>query len=298
MFGAGPGQLPSDAFMLGIHPAEQRRMMGEALEVILDLLDGKVVSRETDWFRLREGRLHVLPYQSPSIPVAVASAVTPSGPALAGRFGVGMLSLAASTPEGFEALRGQWDICEQAAAKVGKTVSRSDWRITCTVHVAETRDEAMRQAEWGIMNIVEYYRKLQGRHAQTKTYWGVSSPQEAVKVWTTEGMGMLGVGVVGTPEDVAARVRALQERSGGFGCFLHAFQNIAKFEDTKSSVELFARYVIPQFRRANSNRDASLDWANANSDRFIGAMLAGTQRAFDQHGGNKPSQSDATAVKN
>jgi limonene 1,2-monooxygenase len=140
----------------------------------------------------------------------------------------------------------------------------------------------MRQAEWGIMNIVEYYRKVQGRHAQGKSYWGVSTPKEAVKVWTTEGMGMLGVGVVGTPDDVTAKIRALQDQSGGFGCFLHAFQNIANFDDTKASTELFARYVTPQFRRSNANRDASLDWANANSDRFIGAMLEGTQKAFDQ----------------
>ncbi|MCJ2181001.1 LLM class flavin-dependent oxidoreductase [Novosphingobium album (ex Hu et al. 2023)] len=34
MFGAGPGQLPSDAAMLGINPAKQRDMMVAALETI------------------------------------------------------------------------------------------------------------------------------------------------------------------------------------------------------------------------------------------------------------------------
>ena len=37
MFGAGPGALPSDAYMMGIDPVEQRRMMQESLEAILAL---------------------------------------------------------------------------------------------------------------------------------------------------------------------------------------------------------------------------------------------------------------------
>ncbi len=38
MLGIGPGQLPSDAFMMGIDPLRQRDMMIEAAEVILRLL--------------------------------------------------------------------------------------------------------------------------------------------------------------------------------------------------------------------------------------------------------------------
>ena len=35
MFGAGPGLLPSDAFMLGIHPSAQRGRMAESLDAHL-----------------------------------------------------------------------------------------------------------------------------------------------------------------------------------------------------------------------------------------------------------------------
>src|SRR3982751_277556 len=35
MFGVGPGALPSDAYMLGIDPIDQRRRMEESLEAIL-----------------------------------------------------------------------------------------------------------------------------------------------------------------------------------------------------------------------------------------------------------------------
>src|SRR6476646_1828333 len=54
MFGVGPGALPSDAFMMGIDVARQRDMMEEALEAILRLLDGEVVTMSTDWFTLND----------------------------------------------------------------------------------------------------------------------------------------------------------------------------------------------------------------------------------------------------
>ena len=35
IFGAGPGALPSDAYIMGINPVDQRRMMEESLDAIL-----------------------------------------------------------------------------------------------------------------------------------------------------------------------------------------------------------------------------------------------------------------------
>src|SRR6476660_1519575 len=58
MLGCGPGSLPSDAFMMGIDPQRQREVMEESLEAILALLDGsEPVTRETDWFTLKDARL-------------------------------------------------------------------------------------------------------------------------------------------------------------------------------------------------------------------------------------------------
>src|SRR3954470_22824714 len=42
MLGVGPGQLPSDAYMMGIDPARQRHMMAESLDAIVRLLRGEV----------------------------------------------------------------------------------------------------------------------------------------------------------------------------------------------------------------------------------------------------------------
>src|SRR5689334_25264439 len=73
MFGAGPGLLPSDAFMLGIPVAKQRERMAEALDVILRLFAGETVTEKTEWYELREARAHLLPYTRPRPEVCVAS---------------------------------------------------------------------------------------------------------------------------------------------------------------------------------------------------------------------------------
>src|ERR1700719_1187613 len=85
MFGAGPGLLATDALMLGIDPSVQRDRMAEALEVILRLFKGEVVTEKTDWYELVEASLHLPPYSTPYPEVCVASAVTPSGGRLAGK---------------------------------------------------------------------------------------------------------------------------------------------------------------------------------------------------------------------
>src|ERR1700712_6142510 len=54
MLGCGPGQLTSDAHMLGIPADMQRPRMDEALDVIMALFRGETVTRKTDWFNLQD----------------------------------------------------------------------------------------------------------------------------------------------------------------------------------------------------------------------------------------------------
>src|SRR6185503_9437376 len=101
MLGVGPGALVSDAHMMGIDPSRQREMMAEALEAIMALLTSdEPVTRETDWFTLRDAKLQLRPYTQPHFEVAVAAMVSPSGPQLAARFGASLLSISATTVEG------------------------------------------------------------------------------------------------------------------------------------------------------------------------------------------------------
>ena len=109
--------------MLGIDPDEQRRMMEESFDVIMALFRGEVVTAKTDWFTINEGRLQLRPYSN--FDVAVAASISPSGPKAAGRHGVGLLSIAATTPLGFEMLAGHWAVMEEQAADHGTIVDRA-----------------------------------------------------------------------------------------------------------------------------------------------------------------------------
>ena len=150
MLGCGPGALVSDAYMLGIEPVTQRQRMDEALGVIMALLRcEEPVTMKTDWFDLREARLHLAPYTDPHFPIAIASTITPFGVQTAGKYGVGVLSLAAGLPGGPEALAGQWRLAEETAAAHGKTMDRRQWRLVTNVHVAEDDELALRQVNVG-----------------------------------------------------------------------------------------------------------------------------------------------------
>ena len=80
IFGTGPGALPSDAYMMGIDPVEQRRMMQESLEAILALLRAapeERINRHSDWFTLRDAQLHIRPYTWPYPEISTAAMISP-----------------------------------------------------------------------------------------------------------------------------------------------------------------------------------------------------------------------------
>src|SRR6202047_3759201 len=115
MFGVGPGALPSDAYMMGIDPMNQRDMMEEALEAILALLEyGEPVTREASWFTLRNARLQLRPFTHPRFEVAVAAQISPAGPRAAGRFGLSLLSIGATSAGGFDVLGSHWQGTEES----------------------------------------------------------------------------------------------------------------------------------------------------------------------------------------
>ena len=283
MLGCGPGALISDAYMLGIEPSTQRQRMDESLEAIMALLRcEEPVTRKTDWFEMREARLHLAPYSDPHFPIAVASTLTPAGPATAGKHGVGILSLGAGLPGGPEAIAGQWRIAEEAAAKNGKTVDRKNWRMVMNVHVAEDDEQALRDVRVGErLETVGYFTDALGR------------PPGRSQDPLTEGV-KAGTTLVGSPDTVAAGIQRLVELSdGGFGGFMFRAHDWANREQTWRSYELFARYVMPRFQGSLDMPRASYDWAVANRSTIFGPNVAAVRKAFTDAGREIPEGYDA-----
>jgi limonene 1,2-monooxygenase len=89
--------------------------------------------------------------------------------------------------------------------------------------------------------------------------------------------------VIGTPDDAIAEIERLQGKQGEFGCFLQLAHNWADWEATKKSYELYARFVVPHFRKSNQARDASLAWAYDHRKEFVDLRQAAAQKMIDTH---------------
>jgi limonene 1,2-monooxygenase len=287
MFGVGPGALPSDAYMLGIPPTTQRPRMDEGLGVIIQLMTSEEpVNYKCDWFELNDAKLQLKPYQRPTMPIAVASTLSPAGMTSAGKHGAGVLSVASYSEAGLQALQTQWGFCEEAAAKAGRPApDRQNWRIVMPFHLAETKEQAIADVEDGIMSWNnDYFVGTLGAPNQQP----VSSGREAIERLT--GFG----GVVGTPEEAVATINKLQEVSGGFGCILGLAHEWANREKTLKSYELMARYVMPQVQDTISWIDRSATWARENQAKLMGGATQAVLQAIADHNSAKAQANEGT----
>ncbi|WP_245709454.1 LLM class flavin-dependent oxidoreductase [Rhodococcus tukisamuensis] len=280
IFGTGPGKIPLDAHMMGIDPSDQRRMQGEALEAILPLLRGEVVNMETDWFTLRDARAQLPTYNPAGIEIATASTISPNGSVLAGTHGLSLLSLAASSPTGFEALGRNWDIYEQVSAEHGHVADRSTWRVVNPMFLAETRADAERAVSRRIGSMAAYVNRQTGQNPE----WA-QTPKGIVDQWRGDTLGEFGQAIIGTPDDAIAQIERLIEQTGGFGTLLVLHVDMASWEDTKRSYELFASEVVPHFKNRNAGREASLQYAADNRDYLIGGLIGAITKAHTDYYG-------------
>ena len=275
MFGVGPGALPADAYMLGFDPTEARPRMEEGLEAIMALLTSdEPVTRKTDWFELREARMNLRPYTHPCFELAIATTVSPNGPRNAGRFGGGLLSLSCSTETGFEKLREQWEIWDFMAAEHGHAADRARWRMVAPVHLAETREQARRDIEYGIADWVDYFQTVVAIPAAPDT----DDLDEYVD-WMIDS----GFAVIGTPDDAAGLIRRLLDQSGGFGCFLVMAHDWADRRATRLSYELLAGEVFPRFQGSAERAAASHAWALEKAPDFMPRQMLAGQQARERH---------------
>ena len=235
----GTGALASDAHTLGIDPMTLRDRQDEGITVLKRLLAGERFSYECDWFNMYDARLHILPMQE-EIPMAVASMFSPSGMTLAGKHGIGILSLSSMMQDGMASLPMQWSFAEEAAAKHNSTARRDDWRIVLNWHLAETREEAQRQAEHGLFRWINDYAV---GTLNPEDGVRVDSPDHAIEVMATGAGAPM---VIGTPDDLVQRIREVEKMSGGFGTVVGFVNDWSNPENISRSWDLVARYVMPE----------------------------------------------------
>jgi limonene 1,2-monooxygenase len=242
MLGLGPGSLPTDAQMVGLDQSRTRELLAEAVDIITRLLrTDEPVTYHNDRWDLHDARLHLRPFSDPLFDVTVAAVASPAGPQLAGQYGLGLLSIGATQAAGFDALALHWGVVEERAAAFGQDVSRDGWRLVGLMHIAETREQAYKDVEYGIEQWFEYFQSV------------AAFPQMAVDGSNIRQMidfiNESGIGSVGTVDDAVAQIERLMKQSnGGFGAYLLLAHEWANPAATNRSYELIAQNVFPQFQ--------------------------------------------------
>ena len=276
MLGVGPGALITDAFMLGIEPNRQREMMAEALDAIMELLTSEEpVTCQTDWFKLVNARIQLRPYTEPHMPIAVASVQSPAGVTLAGKHGLGVITIAHRVGvRGLVDISQQWRIAEDTAAEHGKQMRREEWRINMLVHLADSKQQALDDVrERGNRFVIDY------QYNGTGSAEPDGGPLESI----VDRMAASGAAVIGTPDDLIATIERYQEITGGFGCLLVQVNEWATWEKTRHSYELLARYVMPRFQGSLRNLEASYSQAASHVAQTRHARRAAIEHAHESY---------------
>lgn len=258
--GVGPGSLPTDSAMIGLNPTDTRELLETNLDILARLLAGETVTAKTATHQLVDAQLQLAPYSDGGIPLAVAAVASPTGARLAGRHGIGLLSIGATlTIEGFNALAYHWDIVEERAATFGTRVDRKNWSLVGPFHIAETDEQAREDVKFGIEPWFRYFQKV-------AAFPQMTMPGERLDEMI-DIINANGAGVIGSPERARAQVQRLWDQSGGFGCMLQMGHEWADPAATRRSAELFAAEVIPHFQgQAQPTLDAAARASEARDD--------------------------------
>jgi limonene 1,2-monooxygenase len=205
--------------------------------------------------------------------MAVAAMVSPSGPRSAGKYGIGMLSIATIMKTAYMSLPTAWGIVEEMAREHGQQVSRRNWRVVTPMHVAETREKAIEDIRFGLPDWIRYYTEVIALPFEL-----TGTLEERCEQYIRSNHA-----IIGDPDEVISRINDIQQMSGGFGCLLQLAHNWADFPQTLKSYELMARFVMPHFQRTNVGRDESTAWAAARRDELMAAGRMAKELATKKH---------------
>ncbi len=177
------------------------------------------------------------------MPFAVASQISPSGMTLAGKHGIGIISIGSLSAEGLNALPTQWGFAEAAAAKHGKVADRKNWRVLLSWHIAETREKAREQARDGLFRHHNEYITATLQRPGAKPF---KTPDQAVDL---TAFADAAAATIGTPDDLVQRIKEVLAISGGFGTVVGFVHDWANPENTARSWDMVA-----PLRRAGNQR--------------------------------------------
>ena len=174
-----------------------------------------------------------------------------------------MLSIAATEPAGFQVLDYNYQVWQEEAALHGHDAPREKWRLMGPMHIAETVEQAKKNCRYGLQWVFEYLSHI----------IPIGDPPPADFDEFVDFANESGRMVIGTPEMAIEQIKRLQEKTGGFGAYLFLGADIADWQATKDSYELFAYEVMPHFTGQAAPVQTSYDKVCGAGTKWVDATL-------------------------
>jgi alkanesulfonate monooxygenase SsuD/methylene tetrahydromethanopterin reductase-like flavin-dependent oxidoreductase (luciferase family) len=255
MWGVGSGGFPGDFEAVGMDPTTgiQRTYTLDAIDTVLDLWSSPTPGKHEaySWSFIVPTpdpsiakHVHVKPFQRPHPPIAVAG-VSEKSDTLAMAGARGWIPMSINFVP-IRVLKTHWQGYSEAAAKAGRAPNRAEWRISRTIHVAETNARAREEAIEGSIgrDFMRYFVPLLtlGRGLNALKI-DTSMPDSDIN---TAYMVDNDIFIVGDPDTVAAKLRHLYGEVGGFGGVLALAAEWPDWSVWDRSMTLLATEVMPK----------------------------------------------------
>jgi len=242
-FGSGKGNSFYTIEGFGLSPDELEDRWFESLQIILKALSGKPFSHTGKYWSVPERTLAPAPLQQPHPPLWYA-AISPKSHELAGRLGLGLMTLTVGVD--LDKLAERVQIYKKAIQRpepIGQTVLD---KVSCFVqlHCSDTTEQAEEDCKKPFMDylqsVVDLYEhklkasgtKVDFTETRKKINWDYLNNSDQI--------------VVGDPDTVIRKLEHYRE-AGVDEVFIRA-EGI-EHDKVMKSIELLGKYVIPHFKK-------------------------------------------------
>ena len=248
ILGIGPSSLVTDKKLFNIDSGRARRMMSEAADVIVRLLEADdPISHKGEFWQFDDMRLQLKSYQQPRLPLALPTTGGLESLDLAARHDMELWTPCGLNRPGGGVFTSLWSDFEKACGREGKTANRNCWHLVSSFYLAESREKAWADVREGLMRETGYFLSI-GFKSLYQAY-----PDQPISEITAVSAAERRDWVIGTPDDAIAWIENKIEQNGQFGGVMLTTHEWAGSEKLRHSLELFARYVIPHFNSGRYN---------------------------------------------
>jgi limonene 1,2-monooxygenase len=191
---------------------------------------------------------------------------------------VGLLSIGATSPQGFENLATHWAVAEAEAERAHTTIDRRNWRLVAPMFLADTEAESRQALRFGYEQVSDYLAHILPVPTGPRL-----SLDERIDAANASGSA-----VIGTADRAIAQIQRLIDASGGFGTVLLNGGYWGDVEQTMHSYEIFAKQVIPHFNGQASTGVASYDWVLDPGESWNETTRVATVQSMKEYQATNP----------